>query len=447
MPSCSVSISDDKRMEAVETPKKKRGSYCKFSPENKATIGRYASENGVTKALQCFKEKELKESTVRDWKKAYELALWEKRKSTEPGKAVIVSSLDGKKRGRPPLLGTKLDLTLRERIVAMRERGTPIGSSTVIGIGRGILLKHEKSSLHEFGGPITLNKDWAIGVLRRMQFTKRRANSKAKVLPSNFEEIKEQFLMDIKSLVVMEDIPKELLINWDQTAMKIVPSSSWTMEKRGTKRVEIAAIDDKRQITALLTCTAAGSFLPVQLIYEGTTKRTFPNNVAFPQGWNITCSSNHWSNGDTMIEYVYKILIPYVTEKWKELTLAPDYPALALFDTFKGQCTDEVYDLLDQNNILYVFIPANCTDKLQPLDLSVNKAAKDFMRSKFQKWYGNIICQQLDDGICEEVDLRLSRMKPLSAKWVIEMAEYFTAHSEIILNGFSAAGILSLFSL
>ena len=74
----------------------------------------------------------------------------------------------------------------------MREQGTAIGSSTVIGIG--ILLKHEKSSLHEFGGPITLNKDWAIGVLRRMQFTKRRANSKSKVLPTNFDEIKEQFL-------------------------------------------------------------------------------------------------------------------------------------------------------------------------------------------------------------------------------------------------------------
>ena len=128
------------------------------------------------------------------------------------------------------MLGAKLDLTQQERIVAMRERGTPIGSSTVIGIGRGIILKHERSSLNEFGGLITLNKDWAIGVLRRMQFTKRRANSKSKVLPTNFEEIKEQFLLDIKSLIVMEDIPKELLINWDQTAMKIVPSSSWTMK-------------------------------------------------------------------------------------------------------------------------------------------------------------------------------------------------------------------------
>ena len=34
-------------------------------------------------------------------------------------------------------------------------------------------------------------------------------------------------------------------------------------------------------------------------------------------------------------------------------------------------------------------------------------------------------------------------MKPLSAKWVIEMAEYFTTHPKIILNGFSAAGISS----
>ena len=103
--------------------------------------------------------------------------------------------------------------------------------------------------------------------------------------------------------------------------MKIVPSSSWTMEKRGTKRVEITAIDDKCQITALFTCTVVCNFLPIQLVYEGMTKRSFPNNVAFPQGWNITCSSNHWSNGDTMIECVHKILIPYVTEKRKELTL------------------------------------------------------------------------------------------------------------------------------
>ena len=208
-----------KLSEAAGDETKKRESYSKISQKDKAVVGKYASENGVTKTLQYFKGKDLKVSTVRDWKRAYEVTLLEKRKSTEPGKAVTVNSLDGKKRGRPPLLGTKLDLLLQERIKAMRERGTSIGSGTVIGIGRGILLKHEKSSLHEFGGPITLSKDWAVGVLRRMQFTKRRANSKSKVLPSNFDDIKEQFLLDIRSVVVMEDIPKQLLIGkaWHKT--------------------------------------------------------------------------------------------------------------------------------------------------------------------------------------------------------------------------------------
>jgi len=33
---------------------------------------------------------------------------------------------------------------LQQRIVEMRERGTPIESSTVIDIGMGVLMRHEK---------------------------------------------------------------------------------------------------------------------------------------------------------------------------------------------------------------------------------------------------------------------------------------------------------------
>ena len=68
-----------------------------------------------------------------------------------------------------------------------------------------------------------------------------------------------------------------------------------------------------------------------------------------------------------------------------------DYPALVLFDIFKGQCTNEVYDLLTHNNNFYIIIPANCTDKFQPLDLSINKAAKNFMKRGF---HGRVINQQ-----------------------------------------------------
>ena len=87
---------------------------------------------------------------------------------------------------------------------------------------------------HKSHCDIKLNKKWARSVLRRMDFTKRRANSKSKILPDNFEEIKEQFLTDVQSVIDMEEVPPSLVLNWDHTAMKIVPSSQWTMKKKGT---------------------------------------------------------------------------------------------------------------------------------------------------------------------------------------------------------------------
>ena len=106
-----------------------------------------------------------------------------------------------------------------------------------------------------------------------------------------------------------------------------------------------------------------------------------------------------------------------------------------------GQCTDRILSLLEENNIVYVTVPSNCTDRLQPLDVSLNKSAKDFMRSKFQEWYGNIISTQLENDKTEPVDMRLSIMKPLTAQWMIDLYHYFVSNPSIIVNGFHAAGI------
>lgn len=72
--------------------------------------------------------------------------------------------------------------------------------------------------------------------------------------------------MDIKAVVEMAEIPKDLIVNWDQTAIKYVPVSEWTMEKVGSKRVEIAGLQDKRQITAVFAGSLTGDFLPIQLV-------------------------------------------------------------------------------------------------------------------------------------------------------------------------------------
>ncbi len=59
------------------------------------------------------------------------------------------------------------------------------------------------------------------------------------------------------------------------------------MAKEGSKRVEIAGIDNKRQITAVFAGTMAGEFLPPQLIYQGKAAKCLPL-VEFPSDWHIT---------------------------------------------------------------------------------------------------------------------------------------------------------------
>ena len=162
-----------------------------------------------------------------------------------------------------------------------------------------------------------------------------------------------------------------------------------------------------------------------------------------PDGWHITATPNHWSNEVKTKEYIEKIIIPYVKRKRLELKLSADHSALTIFNVFKGQMTEEVFSMLEENNIHVVKVPANCTDRLQPMDLSVNKSMKELMHSKFQQWYASEVEKQLDQGIERApVDLRMSIMKPLGARWLVSLHDYLQENNSIIKNGFKAAGIV-----
>ena len=280
-----------------------------------------------------------------------------------------------------------------------------------------------------------------------MNFVKRKATTAAKIEPSHFDELKEQYLLDIKVVVEMEKVPSELVFNWDHTGINIVPGSKWTMEQKGSKRVELAGLNDKRQITVVFCASLTGEFLPVQVIYQGKTTASLPR-YAFPDDWDITFTPNHWSNEDKTKEYINNIVIPYVQRKRKELKLSPSHSALVIYDEFKGQLTPNIFSLLEANHIFVVKVPPNCTDRLQPMDLSVNKAAKEFLRKKFQNWYSSemeSLCRT--NGSFIPVDLHMSKLKPLGADWLVKTHQYLQNNPSLAKNGLRAAGITSALKL
>ncbi len=71
----------------------------------------------------------------------------------------------------------------------------------------------------------------------------------------------------------MEEIPPDLVINWNTRAsiMCQLVIGHYLAEK-GSKTVEIAGVDDKRQITAVFAGIRNGNFLPPQIIYAGKSR-------------------------------------------------------------------------------------------------------------------------------------------------------------------------------
>ena len=82
-----------------------------------------------------------------------------------------------------------------------------------------------------------------------------------------------------------------------------------------------------------------GELLPLQFIYGGKTNRCHPA-YQFPEDWLICHSQNHWANKDTMLKYVWKVIVPFVENKQETLNLNNEHPALAIFDQCKGQLTE-----------------------------------------------------------------------------------------------------------
>ena len=191
-----------------------------------------------------------------------------------------------------------------------------------------------------------------------------------------------------------------MIINLDQTP-NTFEICSWlekNIAKKGCKSVPIPGSTDKRMITAAFSITLTGKFSPIQLIYDGNTKKSIPA-ASFSSEYVVRANEKHSNNKEAwnMLENVF---IPYIVKERVSLNLDFDHPRLLIMDVFKHQMTCAVRELLHESHILLKKAPENLTYLFQPLDVQQgpNGYVKHFMKKKLTLWYSDHVKRALDEG-------------------------------------------------
>lgn len=178
--------------------------------------------------------------------------------------------------GRPSLIVTDdTAVTLSISAVAkVRAAGLGVNSANALPLITAIFARSSPSFKL---GKIKITRRWVRGFLsQHCQMTYRRVTNAAKKVPENGELLMTQFAEQCAVLMNIYGIDPSLVINFDQTGIIIVPSSALTYDSRNAKRVAVANIEDKRQITAVVAVSLAGDMLPMQLVFTGKTNKCHP---------------------------------------------------------------------------------------------------------------------------------------------------------------------------
>ena len=87
--------------------------------------------------------------------------------------------------------------------------------------------------------------------------------SKIPAAPGLLKEEQLNFQQKIQALINRYDIPKELVLNFDQMPLSYSTVGNNTLEFEGARSVPVKGKEEGKQITETFTVSATGLFLPM----------------------------------------------------------------------------------------------------------------------------------------------------------------------------------------
>ncbi|CAB4445921.1 unnamed protein product [Rhizophagus irregularis] len=367
-------------------PKVKR-QHASYSIEQKKIVVAYATQHGRNAAGRHF---EIDKTMVGRWIKASET--WT---SEINDKNMRVGS--GRKAFYP-----EAEKELYNWVLDQRKKGLAVTFITIRISMNEILDRADMVALYgDLTTEFKATTGWLNAFMKRHNLTRCRRTKISQKLPEQLEEKLEEFYQFFDM------------------------AGNFTINTKGEKTVHICGTgNENNRFTVVLTCAADGTRLPPICIFKG---KQMPRGEKAPPGVVVWFQESGWMNVELMKRY-----IDYLN-RMRSSNSQSRFPAMMVFDSFRGHLEESVKEKFNQSNIDLAVIPGGLTSKCQPLDVAINKPFKDNLRKEWHFWMSNG-----GAGYTEAGNLRRAKISDV-CEWVKRAWESIS--DDIIVYSFKKCGI------
>lgn len=340
--------------------------------------------------------------------------------------------------GRKSTMPSEVEEECKRALLLLRSKGVPVNSHVIRWAMQSVFKRMQPALLATMKLSQQYLSYWAR---KQLHWTWRARTTAASKLPLTWEDDGVMMAKRIAALMEMHDVHPSLVINLDQTGANLVPSSGWTYERKGSAAVAVIGAEDKRQITAVIASSLRGDLLPLQLVFTGKTDRCHPAVTAASVAARVhlTHSDNHWSSQQTMKEWLEEVLQPYRTLAIRQHHLNSDASVVLVLDVWAVHKSEQFRLLLRTHHphIHLVFVPANCTSKLQVADVALQRPFKAALRRSFHAWAAAQVDEQLCSGqvVGFAESFKMAAIKPLLLQWCVDSWNELESRMDLILWG------------
>jgi sugar-specific transcriptional regulator TrmB len=285
----------------------------------------------------------------------------------------------------------ELDSYVFEAFLKQRSRKLPVTEALLREQGKKFAQRHAESihtlnpELYKKLKDFKASNGWIEKFKRRFSIVRRQTTTTTSEDLLDIKKAVDQFYLDLDR--ELHEKKLTLLVNMDEVGIFFDMESNSTLDIKGKKIVSVyASSKSKQRVTVCLIVTSKGHTLPPVIIVKSESR--YQNTQYFPKAEEVAdlvektnaCIVHNrraWNNTDVMTKFI----IPHINKH-----LPKKERALLLLDNCSSHINPETLTSMEMHRMEHLFLPANTTSILQPVDVGMAKIVKNDVRRRYLEW-------------------------------------------------------------